>query len=167
MTAVLSLPPVSKRDYVTPETLRALLKSNLGLNARKVSVRQGSSIRYLTIVVRDPSVDVAAVEAFANHFYTWTMDNTDYCEGQSVSVDLSDGVHAAFVARFKDEILASLDEAKAQGGKTLSNGKLLRHSWHGYHVENGEKRGTYVQDFDVDRRTPWAVDALALQAAQV
>ncbi len=167
MTAVLSLPPVSKRDYVTPETLRALLKSNLGLNARKVSVRQGSSIRYLTIVVRDPSVDVAAVEAFAKHFYTWSMDNTDYCDGQSVSVSLSSNVKEALIAQFKGEILASLAEAKAQGGKTLSNGKLLRFSCYGYHVETSERRGSHISQIDVEQQTPWAVDALALQAAQV
>jgi hypothetical protein len=160
----------SNREFVTPAQLQALLKNNLGLNARQVTVKKRSSTTYLTITVRDASADLAKVKAFARQFNTWTMDNTDYCEGQSVDVATTKEVDVAHAAPFIDEIkrvTATMSDGKIE---ILSNGKELWFCDREFYVkavDDSGARGCYIRSYEVKAGTDWAIAALALQAARV
>lgn len=163
-----------KNEWVTTEQLRVLLKNNLDLNARKVSVSRRSSNRYLSITIRDASVDIKAVEDFAAKFNTWTMDNTDYVEGQSIDVSTTREVDAAHAAPFVVEILAKIATAKSNLGQTLANGSMLWLDEQGFyissgvkHASSGFKRMSYIYESDARAGTDWAIHRLALQASRI
>lgn len=165
--------PRSSSQFVTPVQLRLLLKTNLGLNARQVSVCKGSSLTYLTVTVRDPSVDVEEVRKFVSTFNTWNMDNTDYVTGQSVHVETSREVDQAHAAPFLAEIAtatAALLAGEPNTVHVLSNGKRLWRSDGEFHVVRDadcSARGTYIREYNVAARDAWALEALALQMARV
>lgn len=173
MNATIESVTRSSNDWTTPAALRVLIKENLGYNARQISVRRRSSNQYLEIVVRDASVNLPAVEAFAAKLATWSIDNTDYCTGQSVHVETTrevNDLHAApFIEEIKTAVKVILTPDNGTGTK-LSNGKWLWKSDQGYWVTaelNGGKRGCYIWPFDVETGTDWAISALALQMARV
>lgn len=159
----------SRNDYVTPAELRSLLKANLGLNARKVTVSTGSSTTYLTITIRDAGVDIAAVKAFASKFNTWTIDNTDYCEGQSVRVTTTREVDDTHAAPHLEEIRAVVARIGESSIETLSNGKRLWSCDREFHVtaNDDRDRGCYIQACAVRAGEAYAIRALALQMARV
>lgn len=71
----------------TPAELRQLLKDNLGLNAKQVTVsRVYPHSDSIVVQIRDGSVNIEDVKRLMKPFHTWAMDSTDYCEGQSVKV---------------------------------------------------------------------------------
>jgi hypothetical protein len=88
--------PVAKsaNDWITPESLRADLKA-AGWNARRVSVKQGYGHQYIDVTVRDATVDINALKAFTKKHSTWSMDQTDYVSGQSITVRTTEEVDAA------------------------------------------------------------------------
>lgn len=157
----------SNRDYIEAPALRALIKQNLGYNARQVTVSGGSSIRYLTVTVRDPAVDLQKVRQLAKSLDTWTMDVTDYCEGQSVNVKTTSEVDDAHGAPFVAEIAATVPTVPEGKGVTLSNGCVLWHSDGEFYVTRGTARGCYIRARDVLIMTDWAIKALALHMARV
>jgi hypothetical protein len=169
MNASLSILPRESRHYIEPSALRALLKTNLGLNARKVTVSTRSSIQYLTITIRDASVDVQAVKALAASLYTWSMAVDDYVSGQSVTVEITESVKAALAAPFIEEIKRVAPTVARQSGESLSTGAILWLGDQGFHIErcDGGKRGTYVWEHDVLAGTEWAVAKLAFDASQI
>lgn len=173
--------PRSRNDWTTPAELRALLKQNLKLNARQVTVSRGHSNTWLTITVRDPLVDVAAVKEFARPFNTSNVDQTDYHSGQSVEVTTTKEVDAVHAAPFVADVKRAVEEIKVVNAKTENHGcatKLANDKWlhrsnergGDYYVArdlNGGPRGCYIWGLDVDAGTDWAIEALALQAARV
>jgi hypothetical protein len=173
MNDVITTLPRSKSAFVTQAELRALLKSNLGLNARQVTVRKGHSTTWLTITVRDPSVDLAAVKAFARPFDTSYMDQTDYHSGQSVEVDTTTEVDDAHAAPHIEEIKLAVERIKSGQcgcGTKLSNGKRLWSNGRDYYVMadlNSIERGCYIWGADVESGNAWAIRALAIQMARV
>lgn len=171
--AVNVAPVRSPREWVTTADLRALLKSKLGYNAKQVSAKCRHSQQYLDLTIRDAGVDVAAVTAFAATLDSWSMDQTDYCTGQSVNVSTTgevDAIHAApFIEEAKSAVAKIMASANACGTK-LANGKYLWKNDHEYYVLsdlNGGKRGCYIQSYEVENGTQWAIAALALQIARV
>jgi len=165
-----SLPARRPHDYLSTAQVRALIRQNLGYNNKQVSVSQRHSLQYLTVTVRDPKVDLARVIEFADHLDTWTMDQSDYCEGQSLNVQTTDEVDAAHAAPFIEEIkakAAALSTDTNGRAFSLSNGKMLHKSDQGYYVTNGDQRGTYIWPHDVERGSQYAIASLAKQAARV
>lgn len=116
---IIELPARKSNDWITPAELRTLLKANLGLNAKQVSVKQRSSLGYLTITIRDASVNVAAVEQFAKTFDTWSMDMTDYVTGQSIDVTLSDEVRETLAQQTRHLIEACEIPGANQGHEVV------------------------------------------------
>ncbi len=153
--------------------LRALLKQNLGLNARQVSVSKGHSYTWLTITVRDASVDLEAVKAFAAPFDTSHTDVTDYHTGQSVDVKTTrevDDIHAAPHVEDIKRAIALIKSGTVGCGTRLANGKLLWCNDREYYVTadlNSSRRGCYIYAHDVDSGAEYAIRALALQSARV
>lgn len=171
--AVNIAPARSARNWLTTADLRALLKSQLGLNSRQVTAKCRHSQQYLDLIIRDASVDVAAVQAFAAGLDTWSMDNTDYCSGQSVNVSTTSEVNAIHAAPFLDEAraaVAKIVSGEVGCGTQLANGKYLWKTDQGYYVMrelNGRERGQYVFAWDAENGTEWAISAIALQIARV
>lgn len=171
MTSLIELP--ARKGFVTPEELRTLLKQNLGLNQRQVTVRTGCSTTYLTVTVRDPKVDLKTVRDFCAKFDTWTVDNTDYCEGQSVDMTTTREVDDAHAAPFLDEIkaaiakLLSIDKStSAYASVPLSTGANLVYDDGEVYVRRDiQNRGSRIRHYEVEN--DWAVRALALQAARI
>jgi len=159
--------PRSKSTFTDPKALRALLKSNLGLNARQVTVAKGSTTRWLTITIRDASINIAAVFSFAKQFDTMTIDQTDYCEGQSVDVHLTSEVRDALAAPFLQEVRDAAKTLESGKGQKLTNGMILwrEGAGRGFYVSNesGTTREPYISDWDVRNGTEWALQALARQ----
>jgi hypothetical protein len=172
MNATLEPAAITRKsnEWIDAPQLRTLLKQNLGLNARQVTVSRGHSLQYLAITIRDASVDISAVEAFAKSLDTWQMDQTDYVTGQSISVRTSSEVDAIHASQMIDEIRVMIPKFDHCGqGEKLSTGAIL---WrgidaHGFYVQRGQKRGQNVHDWDVMNRTEWALEALARQAARI
>lgn len=132
MSNITELPARKSNDWTNPGALRALLKKNLGLSARQVSVKKGHSLGYLTITIRDAAVNVASVEQFAKTFNTWDMDVTDYVTGQSVDVTLSDEVRATLAARTR-HLIEACDIPEDRHGVEIVPGIYLynldRNAW--------------------------------------
>lgn len=168
MQAITSTLPRSSRDFIQPEALRAMLKANLGLNARKATVSVKSSLTYLQITIRDASVDVQAVRDFAASLSTWSMAIDDYVSGQSIAVEITPEVCATLAAPFIEEIKRVAPTVRQNGGEGLSTGAVLWLTDQGFHIERkGGKRGTYIWAFDVLSMTEWAVFKLAFDASQI
>lgn len=156
-------------DFIQPKSLRALLKQSLGLSSRKVSVSKGSSITYLTITVRDASVDLQAVKDFAARLSTWSMSIDDCCTGQSISVEIPREVKASLAAPFIEEIKRVAPTVRMDSGERLSTGAILWLTDQGFHISrpDTQKRGTYIWSHDVLLGAEWAVSKLAFDASQI
>lgn len=164
----------SSNDWVTTAQLRALLKSNLGLNSRQVTCAKSHSTQYLEITIRDPLVNRAAVKSFAKSFSTWNMDNTDYVSGQSVNVSTTKEVDAAHAAPYIGEIKAMIPRVAellqgdgSGGGLTLSTGAVLWVDRQGFYVGREQERQHYVRAMDDLAGKDWAVESLALQMSRM
>lgn len=157
----------SSNDWISPAALRVLLKNNLGLNARKVTVREGHSRQYLTITIRDASVDRNAVKAFASTFSTWHMDNTDYVTGQSISVETTREVDAIHAAPYIEEIKAAMEKVEMGSGIKVSNGAFFWLTSQGFYFSRDLKRTPYVSEPDARRGAEWALRALGLNMSQI
>lgn len=156
-------------EWVTPAQLRALLKSNLGLNARQVTVAKGHGLQYLDITIRDASVDLAAVEAFAKSFNTWNMDETDYVSGQSLDVKTTREVDDSHAAPFMTAAakVAEYAEGMAETGCASFNDvvaglELNKHQGEIW-LSRGNARRPYRRGYEL--RQDWAIRALALDMA--
>jgi hypothetical protein len=158
--------PRKPGDWVTPEILRALLKQNLGLNTRKVSVKKRSSNTFLAITILDPSVDFAAVKRFAKQFDTFSMDNTDLATGQSVDVELSDKVRTALAVCYRFQIENCPIPERNQGheiapGITMWN--IDNEVW--LERRSDRKRSGRVLTSELKIKARSSVDHLAVQLA--
>jgi len=144
-----------------------MIKSNLGLNARQVTVSKSSSIQYLRVTIRDAAVDIKAVKSFAKALDTWTMDQTDYCEGQSVHVDTTREVDDAHASPFIAEIERLVPQLSEYGGVKLSTGAVLWGYDRDFYVSREGSRGPNVWAPEVRAGKDWAIRSLALQAARI
>lgn len=154
-------------QWTTTQELRSLLKTNLGLNSRQVSVSKGHSTQYLTITIRDACVNIAKVKEFAKSFNTWNMDITDCVTGQSIEVKTTDEVDVIHAANFIEEIKATIPFCEVGSGQPLSNGCVLWLDKQGFYVGRDQKRMHYIYEFDVRKGTDWAIQGLALQVARI
>ena len=171
MSATLELPRTVKKD-ITPAELRAKIKTELGYNARQVTVSCGSSHTYLRIHVRCPKVDTKRVEELAASLHTWTMDQSDYCEGQSVHVEETAEVRRHRAAPFLAEITAALTALAADkelSSVSLSTGAYLFRSDRDIYVcrPSNNARGHGVWAHSALALDASCVTTLALQAARV
>lgn len=157
----------SPHDHLSTVQIAALLKSNLGLTRRQVSVAAPNSRTYVTITVRDAAVDLAAVRAFAATLHTWTMDQADYCEGQSVHVRTTKDVDAAHAAPFLAEIIQAVERSQDRTIEPLSKGAALWNIDGEMWVMRGHERGTYIRAHDAKTLAFWAIEALALHLARL
>jgi hypothetical protein len=158
----------SPGDYLTTSAIADLLKANLGLNRKSVTVSRRSSLQYVTITIRAAAVDVKKVKEFARTLHTWTMDQTDYCQGQAVDVECTKEVNEAHGAPFIEEITRAVGEIRKTGSwLELSTGQHLNVGDQGYWVTRGYDRGCYIWAADVEAGKDWAIKALALQMARV
>lgn len=152
-------------EWVTPEKLRALIKANLKLNARQVTVKCAHSLQYVTLTIRDAGVDIAKVEAFAKSFATWSMDNSDYVTGQSVEVVLASEVREA-LAQSMRHIVDAMEIPAPGKGLEVAPGIILwnvdRNVW--LSRKDG-KRSTNQWTDDIVSREEWALNHIALNLA--
>jgi len=171
-TAAVSAPVQFTRkpgEYITPAQLRALLKSNLGLNARQVTVAKGHGLQYLDVTIRDAAVDVAAVEAFAKTFNTWNMDQTDYVTGQSITVGTTAAVDAAHAAPFMEaalklaEYAEGMKETGVASFNDVAEGLYLNKDRGEIWLSLGQARRPYRRGYEL--RQNWAIRAIALDIA--
>ncbi len=161
------IPDRKTNDWITPGQLRALLKNSLKLNARQTTVSKSHSQQYLEITIRDATVNIPQVQQFARMFHTWSMDNTDYCCGQSVHVHTTAEVDAIHAAPWIEEIKRTIPLCEVDSGKGMSNGTVLWLDRQGFYVGRDQERGQYVNQWDAQNGTDWAVLALALSMARV
>jgi hypothetical protein len=173
MSALLELPRTARKD-ISPAELRVMIKTELGYNTRQVSVSSGSSWTYLTITIRDAKVETSKIQALAKSLHTWSMDQSDYCEGQSVRVVETETVRAERAAPFVAEITAALQKLATGAADTcieLSTGAHLLRSSDGRDVEvfrfSTQARGVRVWAADALRLSPSSIVTLALDAARV
>lgn len=165
--------PRGKSEWTTPTELRALLKSELGLNAKQVTVSKRGSIEYLTLTVRDPLVDLLAVTEWAAQFNTWTMDETDYCEGQSLHVETTkevDRAHAAPWMATVEALLPDLDSTEVEGCLALDAirpGLVIWRDRCDFRVDFKRERSCYRPRTAVLARESWVIEALALDIARL
>lgn len=160
--------PRKKTDWITPQELRALLKNNLGITARQATVKKGCGVRYLDITIRDPHVDFRAVEKFAKTLDTWSMDETDYCDGQSITVHLSDEVKNAMIQKYLHIAQAFVMPAMGQCAEVLPGIHMIHvdHNCHLWRADNNE-RSQYMYSYDIANKTPWAIEGLAYKIALI
>lgn len=168
----LEYPARKQSDWITPVALRSLIKTNLGYNARQVTVSTGCSRKWLTITIRDPKVDVMRVQNFANDFDTMECHQDDSYTGQSVSVTTTSEVDDAHGLPFVGEIQAKVAELKLLGhgcGLDLSNGSMLWLNQQGYWVERADRRASHCWQWDAENDTGagWALKKLAKDMARV
>jgi hypothetical protein len=164
--SIIEIPARKSNDWTTPAELRTLLKANLGLHAKQVSVKQGHSLCYLTITIRAASVNVAAVEQFAKTFNTWSMDMTDYVTGQSVDVVLSDEVREALAAPFIPVIESATLPDDRQGTEIVPGVMLWnvdRNCYLSSRTSSDRSQNVWTQDLAM--KSPCTVRRLALSLA--
>jgi hypothetical protein len=136
--------PRRSNKWIEAPELRGLLKQTLGLNARKVSVSARHSTQYLTVTVRDASVDLKAVEKFCASLNTWTMDQTDYVSGQSINVTTTREVDEAHAAPFHAEASKIAAELEAPGQWTIaSNGAAIHFDGWRFEARRGDSYKSY------------------------
>lgn len=139
--------PRKANQWIEPQQLRGLLRSNLGLNSRQATVKTGSSSRYLTIIIRDPAVPIAAVEAFAAQLHTWDMDVTDYVTGQSIHVEVSAEVRDALAAPFLPVVDRLQIPADQESAPVLPGISLFRDGWRmHFQTDSGERSRAFYTD---------------------
>lgn len=160
--------------FHTTAEVRAILKT-AGFNARQVSVRQSSSQTYLTVVVRDPSVDVAKVKSAIKPLHTWSMDQTDYVTGQSVHVETTPEVDAALAAPYI-ELATELCKKVAESRETsyAIPGFQSCYLMQGHHDRvysvnkfGADQRGHNVWVSETEDGNTDAIKQIALQISQI
>lgn len=159
----------SSNQFLETKEVAALLKQNLGLNARKVTVSARNSTTYLTVTVRDASVDLAAVTAFCKSLDSWSMDQTDYVTGQSISVATTPLVDAAHAAPFMAEAVAIAQKiSDGVAWVEASNGAhVSKPSWNMEVSRPGKYRTAYgATPADVLDGRRGSVECLALAIAR-
>jgi len=169
MTSEMAAIPRAPSEYIEPAALRTLLKANLGLSARKVTVSARNSINYLTITIRDASVDIQAVRDLAASLSTWSMAIDDYVSGQSINVELTEEVKTALAGPLLEEIKRVSAKVVLNQGEGLSTGAVLWLTDQGFYIARSAtgKRGTYIWQHDVRAGSEWAIAKLALDASQI
>lgn len=169
MNTTIDMPQRKANDWVSVSELRSLIKSNLGYNARQVTVSKPHGNQYLHVTVRDAKVDFRKVEEFAKSFNTWTIDNTDYCEGQSINVRSTDEVNNAHAQPYIEEVKRLVSIAEMGHGYDLSNRFTLWLTEQGFYVSDcGNSRSQYVNEFDARNDVHgWAINRLALAVARL
>lgn len=158
--------PRNKNQWITPQELRALLKNNLGITAKQASVKKGCGVRYLDITIRDPRLDFRAVEKFAKTLDTWSMDETDYCDGQSISVHLSDEVKTAMIQKYLHIAQAFELPPVGQCAEVLP-GVYMCHADHNCYLwrDDNKDRSQYMYSYNIANKTPWAIEGFAYKIA--
>ena len=169
MSTITELKTESKSSrFLSPAEVRSLLKQNLQINSRQVSVKTNSSVRYLTLTVWDANVDIEAVRSFAASLDTLEMDMTDYCSGQSIAVVISDEVKDALAAPYL-EFVRGIKFPEAPGvGNYVGNGVIAwRVDEHRCNFSisktNFETRNLTV--WDIKDGVDWAIRAAAYEIA--
>lgn len=144
------------------------IKAATGYNSRQCSVRMNSSLQYVTVTVRDAAVNVEAVKAACAELNTWTMDTTDYVEGQSVRVETTDEVKAAHAAPFLATVEALEMPTEQTGGVEIVPGVYLILDSHNVYVSdcNGN-RSQFLYARDFESRNKYTMQAAALYVAQI
>ncbi len=156
----------SSSDWLDASAVRALLKQNLGYTARQVSVSCRHSRQYLTITIRDASVDIARVEAFAGSLETWSMATDDVVTGQSFEVTTSSEVDKAHAAPFIDEAFdIALGLIEPGQFKTASNGAVVISQGFDIIVQRGTSRPHFAGSRDYAVRKDGHQLALAIARA--
>jgi len=95
-------PKRSLTSWRSAKEVANLLKE-AGWNSSKVSVK-APRLQYVTVTVRDASVDVAAVKEFCDNLDTWSMGLDDVASGQSITVQTTEAVNMAHAAPFVETI---------------------------------------------------------------
>ncbi len=168
MSNVVQLPPRKKSEPLTPEQLRNLLKVNLGLNSKMATVKSGSSMSYLTITVRDACVDIDRVVEFAASLSTWEMDVTDYCSGQSITVEVAGNVQDVLAERVYNRVV-NCDIPKDGQGLEVAPGIILWRNGFEVWMERKEdrKRSTEFRVGDLVNRNPDVMRRMAYHLARL
>lgn len=151
--------------HITTQELRSILKKS-GFNSRQVSVKQNSSLTYLTVTIRDAKVTVESIKSVTSQYNTWHMDNTDYVTGQSINVVLSDEVKD-MLADAQLDFVTSLATPEDSSGNRVGDLTFWNCDGYVYFTKKGESgsRNGKVSVLDFEMRTPWAIRSLALQSA--
>ncbi len=152
--------------FKTTAEIRQILKA-AGINSKRASVAARHSLTYVTITVRDHTA-LAATKAAVKGLNTWSMDNTDYVEGQSVTVTLSDEAREAISAPFVATVEAAAIPEMNSGNEILP-GVILWNTQQGVYVSksNSQERRPYVCAFDIEAKPPWAISRLAFNIAEL
>ena len=156
--------------WTNPAELRKLLKQNLKLNARQVSVRKSSSNRYLVITIRNEGVNADAVRQFAASFNTWQMSMDDSVSGQSIHVEISQEVRDAIAARHTPAAIAAAHNLpEDRSGNEIAPGIILWNLNGRLHLsrKRDDRRSLEVWAQDVALCRDYAIKALALAIAYV
>jgi len=165
--------PIARKSnqWLDAKDIRNLLKQNLGLNSKQVSVSKGHSTQYMKLTVRDASVELAKVEAFARALDTWNMDVTDYVTGQSLTVETSeevDAIHRApFIAKVHELIalVPTMEDKAALILDDVCDGLRLWKDAGEVWFTRGERRRCYRRTRSLSE--DWSVEALALDIARL
>lgn len=125
-------------EWLTPAEIRSLLKNNLGYTSKQVSVSARHSRQYLTMTVRDASVDLERVRRFRKSLDTWSMAQDDVATGQSIEVRTTSEVDAIHAAPFVDEAATIAFELTQPGQiKVAKNGNFVIYQGFDFIVQRG------------------------------
>jgi hypothetical protein len=111
---------------INRQQIQRLIKNNLGFDSRQISVSVSKSLQYVTLTVRDASVDLDRVRCFRKSLDTWSMAQDDVVSGQSIEVRTTIEVDATHAAPFVDEAAQIAFELTQPGQiKVAKNGNFV------------------------------------------
>jgi hypothetical protein len=110
--------------YLETKEIAEKIKIELGYNRKKVSVKKGSSIRYVTVKILDESVNISKLKDFCKNIDTWSMSIDDYCDGQSIEVRISDEVRK-YISIPYFEFVSNLELPQEGEGVEVMEGVLF------------------------------------------
>jgi len=121
-------------DFLSTKQVQSILRSNLGLNAKQATVSKRSSSTYLRVTLRDASVDYGALRSVVSSLSTWSMDNTDYVSGQSVSLEITPEVRAEWGGKYAQAIELALAKITGENqGAEVLQGVMIWKDDYGQH----------------------------------
>lgn len=154
-------------DFYTTKEISQRIKAVTGYNSKQCSVKSGSSLRYVTVTVRDPKVDVAVVEEAVKAMHTWVMAPDDCVRGQSITVETTPEVDDIHAEPFILSVTGAEFPENVGGAVEVVPGVYLVNDGHNCFISDlGYNRGQYVFTRDYLIREKWAVRRLAIQVYQ-
>ena len=124
--------------FLDTAEIRALVKKNLGYTSKQISVSARHSRQYVTMTVRDATVDLDRVEHFRKSLDTWIMAIDDCVTGQSIEVCTTSEVDAIHAAPFVEEAAQIAFELTQPGQwKRASNGADVVNQGFDFIVQRG------------------------------